>query len=55
MHILSLLILLLFSGCNFFSISDEIINDGSKIFVTLQDSDYIAIVRSSDLAILDTI
>ena len=55
MQILLLLILVIFIGCNNDSVDDEIINGGSKIFVTLQDLDYLAIVRASDLAVLDTI
>ena len=55
MQILLLLILVIFIGCNNDSVDDEIINGGSKIFVTLQDLDYLAIVRASDLTVLDTI
>ena len=55
MQILLLLIVVIFIGCNNDSVDDETINGNSKIFITLQDSDYLAIVRASDLAVLDTI
>ena len=55
MQFIFMLILILFIGCENQS-SDQDVNDkGSEIFVTLQDSDYIAIVRASDLSLLDTI
>jgi len=56
MNVFLILILILFIGCDGQS-TDKDIDDGkgSEIFVTLQDSDYIAIVRASDLSLLDTI
>ena len=51
---LCLLILFLFIGCESLD-DDDNVDSGSQIFITLQDSDYIAVVGSNTLEILDTI
>ena len=54
MRFILALILIIFVGCNGTD-DNPIDEEGSEIFVTLQDSDYMAIVRASDLSLLDTI
>jgi len=55
MQVTLILILILFIGCDNQSSDNGSSNTDSEIFVTLQDSDYMAIVRASDLSLLDTI